>query len=131
MKPGTCYPASAIKVLALQVSYMERGVMKGKLLFAQAMPSMDSLRGHRAFLLSVLLMLEGLALGGCITSLMMRNLVSRMMGVYRDPAQVLAVYNLLDHLIPYYFCYGGALLVLTVATASVWFVTRSPKPANV
>ena len=79
-------------------------------------------------LLSVLLLLDGFALGGCLTSLMMRNLVFGMMAVYEDAAQILAVYNLLDHLIPYYFCYGGALLALTVTTVCVWLAVKPTKP---
>lgn len=77
--------------------------------------------------MSVLLVLDGFALGGCVMSLMMRDLILRMMAVYQDPAQVVAVYNLLDHLIPYYLCYGGALMALTFTTACVWFATRPPK----
>jgi mannose/fructose/N-acetylgalactosamine-specific phosphotransferase system component IID len=78
-------------------------------------------------------MLGGFMLGGLVTSLMMRNLVLRMMDQYQTQTQVIAVYNLLDHLIPYYVFYGGALLVLMFLTACVWFITKSPKkvyPAN-
>jgi hypothetical protein len=72
-------------------------------------------------------MMDGAALGGCVTSLLMRNEVLRMMALYeRSEAQRLAVYNLLDHLIPYYFFYGGALSVLILTTACVWFFTRPP-----
>jgi hypothetical protein len=102
-------------------------MMKGKSSFQRAIPVMDSLRRRRTLLLSALLMMDGFALGGCVTSLMMGNLVQGMMAVYeRDWAQWLAVYNLLDHLIPYYLCYGGALLALTFTTACVWFVSRPP-----
>lgn len=101
--------------------------MGGKRLVPLGIRIMDSLRRRRTLLLSALLMMDGFALGGCVTSLMMGNLVQGMMAVYeRDWAQWLAVYNLLDHLIPYYLCYGGALLALTFTTACVWFVTRSP-----
>jgi mannose/fructose/N-acetylgalactosamine-specific phosphotransferase system component IID len=76
-------------------------------------------------------MLGGFMLGGFVTSLMMRNLVLTMVDQYQT--QVIAVYNLLDHLIPYYVFYGGALLALMFLTACVWFITKSPKkvyPAN-
>jgi len=88
---------------------------------------------QRPFLLSVLLMLGGFMLGGLVTLLMMRNLVLRMMGQYQTQTQVITVYNLLDHLIPCYIFYGGALLALMFLTACVWFITKSPKkvyPAN-
>jgi hypothetical protein len=101
--------------------------MESKRLFLQIVPSLGSLQQRRGILLSVLLIMDGFALGGCVTSLMMGNLVQGMMAVYeRDWAQWLAVYNLLDHLIPYYLCYGGALLALTFTTACVWFVSRPP-----
>ncbi|MGB3904786.1 MAG: hypothetical protein WBB22_07670 [Anaerolineae bacterium] len=95
--------------------------------FRRAMPGVESLRRRRAVVLSVLLVLDGFALGGCVTSLMMRDLVGRMMAVYQDQAQVIAVYNLIDHILPYYLYFGGALLALTVTTACVWFATRPPK----
>jgi hypothetical protein len=85
-------------------------------------------RRRRVLLLSVLLVLDGFALGGCLTSLMMRNLILEMMTVYKDPAQALAVYNLFDHLIPYYLCYGGALLALTVTTVCVWLAVKPTRP---
>ena len=106
-------------------------MMKGKSSFQRAIPGMDSLRRRRTLLLSILLMLDGFALGGCVTAVMMRNLVWRMMALYRDQAQVLAVYNLLDHLISYYVCYGGAVLALTLATGCVWFLTDRRGSANV
>ena len=84
----------------------------------------DCIRRRRALLLAVLLVLDGFALGGCLTSLMMRDLIAQMMAVYKDPAQALAVYNLVDHLIPYYLCYGGALLALTVSTVCVWWAAK-------
>jgi len=34
------------------------------------------------------------------------------------------VYNLLDHLIPYYLFFGGGLLVSVAVTVLMWFVTR-------
>jgi len=82
---------------------------------------------RRPFLLSVLLMLGGFMLGGFITSLMMRNLVLTMMDQYQAQTQVIAVYNLLDHLIPYHVFYGGALLALVFLTTCMWLITRSPK----
>ncbi len=71
--------------------------------------------------------MSGFALGGCVTSWMMRNLVIKMMNIYQDQTQALAVYNLLDHLIPYYVYYGVALAVCVTVTISVWLVTRTPK----
>lgn len=63
---------------------------------------MDSLRRRRTLLLSILLMLDGFALGGCVTALMMRNLVWRMMAVYENQFdEWLVLYNLKDHLLPY------------------------------
>jgi len=88
---------------------------------------------QRPFLLSVLLMLGGFVLGGFVTSLMMRSLVLTMVDQYQAQTQVIAVYNLLDHLIPCYIFYGGALLALMFLAACVWFITKSPKkvyPAN-
>jgi hypothetical protein len=78
-------------------------------------------------LLSALLVMDGFALGGCVTSLMMRRLVMQMTAVYESQAQWLqwlAVYNLFDHLIPYYACYGAALLVLVGVTVWMWLVSR-------
>jgi hypothetical protein len=82
---------------------------------------------HRTPLLSILLFVTGFALGGCITSWMMRSLVLKMMNVYQDQTQVLAVYNLLDHLIPYYLYFGAALAVCVAVTFFVWLGTRTPK----
>lgn len=82
------------------------------------------LRGAQKALLYVLLVMDGVALAGCVTSLIMRHLVFEMMAVYRDEAQIMAVYNLLDHLIPYYLFYAGALLVLGATTACVWLASR-------
>ena len=91
---------------------------------------MESLRRRRAVLLSALLVMDGFALGGCVTSLMMGRLVGRMMAVYQDQAQVIAVYNLFDHIFPYYLCYGGALLVLVGVTVCVWVVSRPRERAT-
>ncbi|MFQ5814211.1 MAG: hypothetical protein ACE5I2_13630 [Anaerolineae bacterium] len=91
------------------------------------------LRRRRTFLLSVLLMLGGFMLGGFVTSLMMRNLVLTMMDQYQTQTQVIAVYNLLDYLIPYHVFFGGALLAFMFLTACVWFITKLPRkvyPAN-
>lgn len=88
------------------------------------MDGMEWIRRRRAMLLSALLVMEGFALGGCVTSLMMRRLVMQMTAVYESQAQALAVYNLFDHLIPYYACYAAALLVLVGVTVSVWVVSR-------
>ena len=85
---------------------------------------MEWIRRRRAMVLSALLVMDGFALGGCVTSLMMRRLVMQMTAVYESQAQALAVYNLFDHLIPYYACYGAALLVLVGVTVSVWVVSR-------
>jgi len=101
--------------------------VRSKSSFRHAVATEDFIGRRRELLLAVLLVLDGFALGGCLTSLMMRDLVARMMAVYNDPAQVLAVYNLFDHLIPYYLCYGGTLLALTVTTASVWLAARPVK----
>ena len=105
--------------------------MRSNLLFPQVIPSKGSLRRRRTFLLSVLLMLEGFTLGGLVTSLMMRNLVFRMMDQYQTQTQVIAVYNLLDHLIPYDVFFGGALLALVLITACVWLLPSLQNRVNV
>nr|MBC7244234.1 hypothetical protein [Chloroflexota bacterium] len=82
---------------------------------------------QRTSLLSILLLVTGFALGGCVTSWMMRGMVLEMMNIYQDQAQVLAVYNLLDHLIPYYLYFGVALVVCVAVMLFVWLGTRTPK----
>lgn len=103
--------------------------MRGKLPFLQVIPTKGSLRRRRTFLLSVLLMLQGFMLGGCVTTWMIRNRVFRMIDLYQTQPQLpgwLAVYNLLDYLILYDVFFGGALLTLMFLTACMWFITKSP-----
>jgi hypothetical protein len=109
-------------------SETEGDFVESRSTFGPVTSARTALGGRRVLLLSVLLLLDGFALGGCLTSLMMRNLVIEMMAVYEDSAQVLAVYNLFDHLLPYYLCYGGALLALTVTTVCVWVAVKPTKP---
>ncbi len=77
-------------------------------------------RHRRRLFLTTLLMLEGFMLGGLVTTWLMRNLVLRMMSQYWDQTQSIAVYNLLDHLVPYYLFFGGGFLALALALAALW-----------
>lgn len=81
-------------------------------------------QGRRKSLLVFLLTLDGFVLGGCVTLVLMRNLVLWFCCSSEPPRW--EVYNLLDHLIPYYAVYGGALLILLLTTILVWGITRKP-----
>lgn len=79
-------------------------------------------QGRRKSLLVLLLILDGFVLGGCVMLALMRNLVLRFCCSSEPPRW--DVYNLLDHLIPYYAVYGGALLILLFTTVLLWAIIR-------
>lgn len=78
-------------------------------------------QGQKFLVLSMFLLLDGFALGGCAVLLMIRNLL---LEKCCSAEPVWAIYNLLDYLVPYYLAFGSALLILIVATVFVWLTIK-------
>lgn len=92
--------------------------------FPQAVQRLEG--GRRATLLAILLVLLGFGLGGCTALWMVRTLILRMMAIYQETAEALAIYNLLDHLIPY--AVGFGIVLLLGAAGALVSALHSPKP---
>ncbi len=90
----------------------------------QLASSRNVFQGRQIAPLSILLLLDGFALGGCVVLFMVRNLLLEK--CCSTEPMVGTVYNLLDNLIPYYLFFGGALIVFAGLTIFVW---KSGNPA--
>ena len=96
-------------------------------------PSSEHLRmalRRRFMILATLLFLDALVLGGCIAFLIVNRLLNSQLDVYtaaQSMAAASAILDFMDDLLPVYFIYGIALLILVLGTASVWtwMVTQS------
>ncbi len=80
-------------------------------------------QGWRISPIAILLVLDGVMLGGCIALFTVRNLL--LDKCCSTEPMVGTVYNLLDYLIPYYLLFGGALIVLVGLTVVVWKAAKS------
>lgn len=82
--------------------------------------------------LSILLALDAFALGGVVTLLLVNRLLHNQLVIYvpHSFAAADAILDFMDDLLPYYWVYGGGLLVLLLITANVWvwLVTKSELP---
>jgi len=84
----------------------------------QAKPMLT--KRHLAF--SFLLGLSGFMLGGLMMSFVFRNLVlARCCGQNQFNQ---SVYNLLDHLIPYYVFFSGMFLLLLISLLLLWALEK-------
>lgn len=90
---------------------------------SQFVSNRATFQGWRIFPLSILLLLDGIMLGGCIALFIVRNLL--LDKCCSTEPLVGAVYNLLDYLIPYYLFFGGALIVFAGLTVLVWKTPQS------
>ena len=78
---------------------------------------------RRFMILATLLFLNALVLGGCIALLIVNRLLNSLLDVYvaaQSMAAASAILDVMDDLLPVYFIYGIALLILVLGTASVW-----------
>ena len=86
---------------------------------------------HRFLLLAMLLSLNALVLGGCITLLIVGRLLNTQLDVYvaaQSMPAASAILDFMDDLVPLYFVYSAVLLLLVLGTVSVWtwMVAQSP-----
>lgn len=78
---------------------------------------------RRPLILTVLLALDAVILGGCSTLLIVNHILNRQLDVYaatQSMAAASTILDLMDDLLPLHLAYGGLVLVLMLATASAW-----------
>jgi hypothetical protein len=78
---------------------------------------------RRSVILTMLLCLNALVLGGCIALLIVGRLLNTQLDVYaatQSMAAGSAILDFMDDLLPFYFIYGAVLIILVLTTASVW-----------
>lgn len=78
---------------------------------------------RRSLILTVLLALDAVILGGCGTLLLVNRILNRQLDVYaatQSMAAASTILDLMDDLLPLHLAYGGLVLVLMLATASAW-----------
>ena len=80
-------------------------------------------------ILSILLTLDALVLGGLIALLLVNRLLNNQLSIYLPHSMAAAdtILDLKDDLLPYYVVYSGALLALMLITVSawVWLIAKS------
>jgi hypothetical protein len=90
----------------------------------QSNPNRPGVTPLRRFsILAALLALDGFILGGLVALLIVNRLLTTQLGVYvaaNNMAAASAILDFMDDLVPSFFCYGAALLVAVLLTASVW-----------
>mgnify|MGYP001814723382 CR=1 FL=1 len=78
---------------------------------------------RRYAILTVLVSLNALVLGGCITLLIVNRLLNSQLDVYvaaQAMAAASAILDFMDDLLYVYLIYGAILFILVLSTASVW-----------
>jgi hypothetical protein len=74
-------------------------------------------------IVTMLLSLDALVLGGCVTLLIVNRLLNSQLDVYtatQNMAAASTILDFMDDLLLFYLIYSGALLILVLGTASVW-----------
>jgi hypothetical protein len=74
-----------------------------------------------------LLALEIFLAGGFVALLLVRRLLLTIIVRLTSGAAQAEILNVLDHLLPYYFGYGLALLVVGLLTAGIWLAQAARK----
>jgi len=78
---------------------------------------------RRFMIVTMLLSLDALVLGGCIALLIVNRLLNSQLDVYtatQSMAAASTILDFMDDLLLFYLIYSGALLLLVLGTASVW-----------
>ncbi len=87
-------------------------------------------RQRRLPILSLLLALDAMVLGGFLTLLLVNRLLGEQLNIYvpHSMADASTILDFMDDLLPYYVVYGAILLalVLTTLIAWIWSKTKSP-----